>query len=77
MALPTKKRPKGERKKRAISYALKKINLISCSKCKKPILPYHICSFCGSYAGKEVLKLKFKKSKKGKKTKDNQTKKEK
>ena len=70
MALPTKKRPKGEKRKRAISYALKKINLIPCPKCKKPILPYHVCNFCGTYAGKEVLKLKFKKGKKGKKAKE-------
>ena len=70
MALPTKKRPKGEKRKRAAFYALKKINLVFCPKCKKPILPYHACSFCGAYAGREVLKLKLKKDKKGKKVKE-------
>lgn len=66
MALPSKKRPRSEKRKRKISYVLRKINLISCPKCKKPVLPYHICTFCGTYAGKDVLKLKFKKGKKEK-----------
>jgi len=69
MALPTKKRPKSEKRKRAATHALKKINLIFCPKCKKPLLPYHVCTFCGTYAGKEVLKLKFKKGKKREKEK--------
>ena len=69
MALPTKKRPKSEKRKRVFTYALKKISLVSCSKCKKAVLPYHACSFCGTYAGRDVLKLKIKKDKKKEKAK--------
>lgn len=63
MALPSKKRPKSEKRKRAISYQLRKFNLISCPKCKKPVLPHHLCSFCGTYANKQILEIKIEKPK--------------
>lgn len=67
MALPTQKRTKSSKKKRGLNFRLKKINYNQCPKCNRPVLPHHVCQFCGAYAGKEILKLKFKKGKKDKK----------
>jgi large subunit ribosomal protein L32 len=64
MGLPSQKRTKSSKKRRASHFALPKITLGKCPKCLKPVLPHHACSFCGTYAGKEVLKMKFKKGKK-------------
>ena len=64
MGLPSQKRTKSSKRRRASHFALKKINLIDCPKCKKKVKPYHACSFCGIYAGREILKIKVKKDKK-------------
>lgn len=69
MAIPKKKCTKASKRQRASHFALKKLNLTICPKCKKPILPHHLCSFCGYYRDKEVLKIKSKsKKEKNKKT---------
>ena len=71
MALPTQKQTKSNKRKRALNFRLKKIKLASCPKCKKPILPHRVCGFCGTYAGREVIKVKSSKSKvKSKKKKE-------
>ncbi|TSC96159.1 MAG: hypothetical protein Athens101410_89 [Parcubacteria group bacterium Athens1014_10] len=74
MALPSKKRPRSEKRKRAFTHALKKVRVIFCPKCKKAALPYHACAFCGVYAGREILKLKLKKDSKAKKNKKEENK---
>lgn len=66
MSVPKKRRTKSEKLKRQFQQKLKLPHLIFCSKCRKPILPFRVCPFCGTYQGKEVIKLKTKK-KKGKK----------
>ena len=58
MALPTQKQTKSHRLQRAVHFALKPIQTTTCSKCRKPVLPHHICKFCGTYNGKELLKVK-------------------
>ena len=65
MSVPAQRRTKSSKKKRASHFALKKVNFSACPKCKRPVLSHHACSFCGTYAGREVLKIKLK----GKKTK--------
>ncbi|MFH1745339.1 MAG: 50S ribosomal protein L32 [bacterium] len=62
MALQTKRRTKSSVKRRRSHHALKKIGLSVCPKCKKEILPYRACAFCGTYKGREVLKIKAKNS---------------
>jgi len=64
MGLPGHRRTSSDKRRRAAHFALRKINFFSCPKCKKPVLPHHACSYCGSYAGKQVLKIKSKKKKK-------------
>ena len=66
MANPTQKHTKSSKRKRAKNFALKKVKLSKCPKCGRPVLPYHVCKFCGTYAGREVLKIKIKKGKKEK-----------
>jgi len=61
MAIPTQKRTKSSKRRRSVCFLLKKIKLAICPKCKKPVLPHHACSFCGTYADKEILKIKPKK----------------
>lgn len=68
MGLPGKKLTKSSKKRRASHFALSQITLGQCPKCKKPVLPHHVCQFCGTYAGRVVLKIESKldKKKKGK-----------
>jgi large subunit ribosomal protein L32 len=64
MALPGHRRTSSDKRRRAAHFALKKINFFHCPKCKKPVLPHHACANCGTYAGRQVLKIKTKKKKK-------------
>jgi len=61
MSVPTQRRTKSSRLRRASHFALKKTNLVKCPKCDKPTLPHKICEFCGTYKGKQVISLKTKK----------------
>ncbi|MFA6171485.1 MAG: 50S ribosomal protein L32 [Patescibacteria group bacterium] len=49
---------------RRAHHALKKVKTNSCAKCGKAILPHHACSFCGTYRGRAVKKIKTAKPKK-------------
>ena len=69
MGLPSKKRTKQQKRQRAPHFALKKKQLGTCPKCKKPVLPHHICKFCGYYKGQDILLLDVKAERKKKKTK--------
>lgn len=63
MALQSQRRTKSSKKRRASHFALKKQSLVKCVKCGKAIRPHHVCSFCGAYKGKEVVKAKSKTAK--------------
>lgn len=63
MALPAKKIPRKKTRQRWAHYALDKLNLIKCSHCGKPVLPHHVCEFCGYYKGKPLIQVKIKKKK--------------
>lgn len=52
-------------KRRFSNYRLKAISLSKCPQCGVPALPHQTCPACGSYKGKQVLKIKEKKSAKG------------
>ena len=69
MGIPTKKRTKQSKRERAAHFALNKKQFITCSKCKKPVLPHHVCTFCGYYKGQDVLLLDAKTERKKKKAK--------
>jgi len=64
MGLPSKRRTKQSGCDRASHFALKPKQLSVCPKCKKPIKPHYACKNCGTYKGREVVKVTTKKSKK-------------
>lgn len=70
MSVPKKKRTLSSAKRRRSHHALKKQNLATCPKCKKPIAQHRACAFCGFYKGKEVIKVGNKKDKKVKEKKE-------
>ena len=74
MSVPAQRRNSSFKKKRASHFALKKKNLATCSKCQRSVLSHRACSFCGTYNGKEILKIKIKGEKS--KTKEKKSKKE-
>lgn len=61
MGLPSQKRTKSSKRRRASHFALKKTSLHACPKCGKPKQPHHACAFCGTYKGKAILAIKTKK----------------
>jgi large subunit ribosomal protein L32 len=63
MALPGHRLTSSSKRRRASHFALKKNQLVSCPKCNEPILPHHACPVCGTYKGREIVKLKIKKQK--------------
>ena len=67
MALPGHRRTSSHKRRRAAHFGLKTKKLNACKKCKKPVMPHRACSFCGTYAGREVIKMKVKKTKDKKK----------
>ena len=57
MALPTRKLSKSRKRKRRTHDRLSKVNLTTCPQCGEPKLPHHVCPHCGTYKGREVIKI--------------------
>jgi len=57
MGLPGHRRTSSHKRRRASHFALKKLVLAACPKCKAPIMPHRACKECGMYAGRKVLSL--------------------
>ncbi|MFA4941158.1 MAG: 50S ribosomal protein L32 [Patescibacteria group bacterium] len=64
MANPKKRKTHSASHKGRSHLALKKTTLKKCPKCGQMRQPHTVCRFCGSYKGKEVLKIKTKATKK-------------
>ncbi|HAN20665.1 MAG: 50S ribosomal protein L32 [Clostridiales bacterium GWF2_36_10] len=61
MAVPKRKTSKARRDKRRSSvWKLELPGMTKCPKCGEYNLNHRVCSKCGSYGGKEVLKIKEK-----------------
>ncbi|OGY43475.1 MAG: hypothetical protein A3B89_00225 [Candidatus Buchananbacteria bacterium RIFCSPHIGHO2_02_FULL_40_13] len=58
MSVPTQRRTKSSRLRRASHFALKKTILIKCPKCGQMALPHRVCEFCGTYKDRPVISLK-------------------
>ncbi|MAF20534.1 MAG: 50S ribosomal protein L32 [Parcubacteria group bacterium] len=69
MATPKQRHTKSRRNRRRSHHALTKQGLSVCPKCKEPILPHQLCRNCGVYAGREVVDVLAKLTKKEKKKK--------
>jgi large subunit ribosomal protein L32 len=63
MTIPKKRQTSSKVGRRRSHNALKKIKLTTCKKCGKAIMPHRVCTFCGNYNGKEVIKIKAAKKK--------------
>ena len=64
MAVPRHHMAKGKQGRRRSHLALKPLNLVACSHCKKEILSHEVCKFCGFYKGREVVNVLAKELKK-------------
>lgn len=57
MGLPGHRRTSSHKRRRASHFALKKLSLTTCPKCKREVPPHTVCRFCGHYAGRAVVKI--------------------
>lgn len=57
MANPKKQKTHSKTHMGRAHLALKKKTLNACPKCGKAVKPHTACAFCGSYKGREVLKV--------------------
>jgi len=48
---------KGKQGRRRSHLALKQLQLVACSHCKKMIRPHMVCKFCGFYKDREVVNV--------------------
>lgn len=62
MSVPARRKTSRKAKMGRSHQALKKINLNKCPKCSKAVEAHKACAFCGTYKGREVIKVKSKKS---------------
>lgn len=53
--VPTQRHTRGKKNARRSHHALGELAFSVCSKCKKAVLPHHICQYCGTYAGREII----------------------
>jgi large subunit ribosomal protein L32 len=58
MAVPRNRQSKSKTNKRNSHSAKKKISVSYCSNCSAKKLPHRVCSSCGHYAKKEIIKAK-------------------
>lgn len=58
MGLPGKRLSRSSKRRRASHFAMKKQSFVVCPKCEKKVIPHRACTNCGTYKGREALKLK-------------------
>jgi large subunit ribosomal protein L32 len=56
MAVPKKRKSSSRRDMRKAHWKLEVPNMVECSHCHALILPHKVCTECGYYGGKEVVK---------------------
>ncbi len=64
MGLPGHRRTSSHKRRRSAHFALSPAQLTTCPKCQKPVRPHYACAFCGTYRGREVMRVKVKSAKK-------------
>ncbi|MFH0822793.1 MAG: 50S ribosomal protein L32 [Pseudomonadota bacterium] len=57
MPVPKKRVSRTRRDKRRTHKKLSAISLSRCPQCAELMIPHRICPSCGSYKGKEILKI--------------------
>lgn len=56
MAVPFRKTSKTRKRMRRTHYKISENEMTKCPKCGESIRPHRVCTKCGSYKGKEVIK---------------------
>ncbi|MGQ9508875.1 MAG: 50S ribosomal protein L32 [Thermodesulfobacteriota bacterium] len=57
MGVPKRRHSSSRRDKRRTHDRLKPPTFTFCPQCREPVLPHHVCPHCGTYKGKEVIKV--------------------
>lgn len=57
MAVPRRRFSVQRKRKRRSHLSLTAPNLDACPKCLEPKLPHRVCSACGTYKGREVIRV--------------------
>ncbi len=60
MGLPGHRRTSGDKRRRRTHVALAEMSVNKCPKCQHPVRPHRACAFCGTYRGRQVIKVKAK-----------------
>jgi large subunit ribosomal protein L32 len=58
MAVPRNRVSNSKKNLRRSHHAKKPKSIQACTQCGKATLPHRICSHCGSYKGRQILKVK-------------------
>lgn len=58
MQAPKKKTSKSKRGMRRAHDAIRAVSMSVCSSCGEAVLYHHVCSSCGNYRGRQVVKMK-------------------
>ena len=56
MANPKRRHSKARKNKRRAHHALPQTGMSACPNCGHMKLPHRVCSYCGHYKGREVVK---------------------
>jgi large subunit ribosomal protein L32 len=65
MAVPKRRVSNARQGKRRSHQHLKPVQVQYCPQCEQPVLPHRVCSNCGYYQGREVVKPEEEKKKEG------------
>lgn len=60
MAVPRNRTSNARKNSRRSHHAKTPLNTAACSNCKGPTLSHKICTHCGFYDGREVIKMQAK-----------------
>ncbi|MFH1171607.1 MAG: 50S ribosomal protein L32 [bacterium] len=64
MGLPSKRRTKSSKRRRASHFAVHTASLSTCAACGSRTRPHRICMNCGAYRGHQLMKVSSKADKK-------------
>ncbi len=57
MANPKRRFSKARTRTRRSQWKTAPLQWVPCPTCKKPVRPHHVCSNCGQYKGRQVIKM--------------------
>lgn len=68
MSVPGKRLSRSKGRRRRSQQHTKKVALAVCVQCGKAVMPHRVCTNCGHYNGREVIKVSLPKKNRTKKT---------